>query len=180
LTSNWPCPSPLVDVANWVNDVYLKRRGANASIGSRFAESEPYAWRVASLCCCGPAALQLNNLLSPTFPPLLPHPVCTKNLNYSINPTSSIYQTAPDSPNQGRHAFPWFTIWSNLHLPYKVQLLLLLHWISTYPSYYFNLTALTSVSLKTSTSSLPPVRLKNLNMTGTQMTSLRNAYQSSQ
>ncbi len=46
LTSNWPRPSPLVDIPNWVDDVYLKRRGANASIGSRFAESEPYAWRV--------------------------------------------------------------------------------------------------------------------------------------
>ncbi len=46
LTSNWMCPSPLVDIPNWVDDVYLKRRGADTSIGSRFAKSEPYAWRV--------------------------------------------------------------------------------------------------------------------------------------
>ncbi len=46
LTSNWLCPSPLVDVPNWVDDVYLKRRGTNASIGSRFAKSEPYARRI--------------------------------------------------------------------------------------------------------------------------------------
>ncbi len=41
-TPHRPCPSPLVDVPNWVDDVYLKRRGTDASIGSRFAESEPY------------------------------------------------------------------------------------------------------------------------------------------
>ncbi len=46
LTSDWPRPSPLVDIPNWVDDVYLKRRGANASIGSRFAKSEPYARHV--------------------------------------------------------------------------------------------------------------------------------------
>jgi hypothetical protein len=46
LTSNWPCPSPLVDIPNWIDDVYLKRCGADASIGSRFAKSEPYAWHV--------------------------------------------------------------------------------------------------------------------------------------
>jgi hypothetical protein len=133
---------------------------------------------LSSLCRRGPIALLLSNLQSPTFPPSLPHPGCTKNLNYSINSTSSIQQTAPDSPNQGCCAFPWFTIWSNLRPPYKVQLLLFLHWILTYPSYYFTLIALTTVSLKTSTSSLPPVRLKTLNMTGTRLTSLRNAYQS--
>ncbi len=43
LTSNQPCPSPLVDIPNWVDDVYLKKRGADAFIGSRFAKSEPYA-----------------------------------------------------------------------------------------------------------------------------------------
>ncbi len=96
---------------------------------------------LSSLCCCGPAALQLSDLQSPTFPPLLLHPGCTKNLNYSINSASSIQQTAPDFPNQGRHAFPWFTIQSNLRPPYKVQLLLFLRWILTYPSYYFTLTA---------------------------------------
>jgi hypothetical protein len=32
-----------VDVPNWVDDVYLKKRGADAFIGSRFAKSEPYA-----------------------------------------------------------------------------------------------------------------------------------------
>ena len=133
---------------------------------------------LSSLCRRGPAALQLSDLQSPTFPPSLPHPGRTKNLNYSINSASSIQQTTPDSPNQGRCAFPWFTIWSNLHPPYEVQLLLFLRWILTYPSYYFTLTALTTVSLKTSTSSLPPVRLKTLNMTGTWLTSLRNAYRS--
>ncbi len=132
---------------------------------------------LSSLCRHGPTALQLSNLQSPTFPPLLPHPSCTKNLNYSINPTSSIQQTAPDSPNQGCCAFPWFTIWSDLRPPYEVQLLLFLRWILTYPSYYFTLTAFTTVSLKTLTSSLPPVCLKTLNMTGTWLTSLRNAYQ---
>ncbi len=133
---------------------------------------------LSSLCRCGPAALHLSNLQSPTFPPLPPHPGRTKNLNYSINFTSSIQQTAPDSPNQGCCASPWFTIWSNLHPRYKVQLLLFLRWILTYPSYYFTLTALTTVSLKTSTSSLLPVRLKTLNMTGTRLTSSRNAYRS--
>jgi hypothetical protein len=133
---------------------------------------------LSSLCRRGPAALQLSNLQSPTFPPSLPHSGRTKNLNYSINSASSIQQTAPDSPNQGRCASPWFTIWSNLRPRYEVQLLLFLRWILTYPSYYFTLTTLTTVSLKTSTSSLPPVRLKTLNMTGTRLTSLRNAYRS--
>ncbi len=133
---------------------------------------------LSSLCHHGPAALQLSDLQSPMFPPLLPHPSCTKNLNYSINSASSIQQTAPDSPNQGCCAFPWFTVWSNLRQPYEVKLLLFLHWILIYPSYYFTLATLTTVSLKTSTSSLLPVRLKTLNMTGTWLTSLRNAYQS--
>ncbi len=133
---------------------------------------------LSSLCCCGPTALQLSNLQFPTFPPSLPHPGRTKSFNYSINSASFIQQTALDLPNQGHRALSWFTIQSNLHPPYEVQLLLFLCCILTYPSFYFTLTALKTVSLKTSTSSLPPVRLKTLNMTGTWMTSLRNAYRS--
>jgi hypothetical protein len=69
LTSNRPRPSPLVDVPNWVNDVYLKRRGADASIGSRFDESEPYAWHVVFLlpqwiCCSLVKQPSFYNVLS--------------------------------------------------------------------------------------------------------------------
>jgi hypothetical protein len=178
LISNWPCLSPLVDIPNWVNDVYLKRRGADALLAPGLLNQSHMLSVLSSLCRHGPAALQLSNLQSPTPPPSLPHPGCTKNLNYSINSASSIQKTAPDSPNQGCCTFPWFTIWSNLRPPYEVQLLLFLRWILTYPSYYFTLTTLTTVSLKTLTSSLPPVRLKTLNMTGTWLTLSRNAYQS--
>ena len=43
LTPSWPGPPPLVDIPNWDDDIYLKRHGADAFFGSRFAESEPYA-----------------------------------------------------------------------------------------------------------------------------------------
>jgi hypothetical protein len=43
LTPSWPGPPPLVDIPNWDDDIYLKRRGADAFFGSRFAKSEPYA-----------------------------------------------------------------------------------------------------------------------------------------
>jgi hypothetical protein len=40
LSSNWPCPlSPLVNIPNWVDDVYLTGCGTDAFIGSRFAKS---------------------------------------------------------------------------------------------------------------------------------------------
>jgi hypothetical protein len=49
LASIWPGPSPLVDIPNWDNDIYLTGGGADASLGSRFTKSEPYAWRVVFL-----------------------------------------------------------------------------------------------------------------------------------
>jgi hypothetical protein len=148
-TSNWPCPSPLVNVPNWVDDIYLKRRGADASIGSRFAESEPYAWPVSSFCRCGPAALWFSNVQFPMSPPLHLHPSGTKNFIYFIDSASSIQQTAPYLPNQGWRAFPWCMIWSNLCPPYKVQLLLFFCWTFTHPSYYCTLTTHITVCLKT-------------------------------
>jgi hypothetical protein len=58
LTPSWPGPPPLVDIPNWDDDIYLKRRGADAFFGSRFAESEPYA--------------QHNVFLLPLWPPIYP------------------------------------------------------------------------------------------------------------
>ena len=43
LTPSWPGLPPLVDIPNWDDVIYLKRRGADAFFGSRFAKSEPYA-----------------------------------------------------------------------------------------------------------------------------------------
>jgi hypothetical protein len=43
LTPSWPGLPPLVDIPNWDDDIYLKRRGADAFFGSRFAESESCA-----------------------------------------------------------------------------------------------------------------------------------------
>ena len=42
LTPSWPGLPPLVDIPNWDDDIYLKRRGADAFFGSRFAKSELY------------------------------------------------------------------------------------------------------------------------------------------
>ena len=54
LSSIWPGPLPLVDIPNWDDDVYLTGGGADASLGSRFTESEPYAWRVVFLLMIWP------------------------------------------------------------------------------------------------------------------------------
>ena len=43
LTPSWPGLPPLVDIPNWDDVIYLKRCGADAFFGSRFAKSEPYA-----------------------------------------------------------------------------------------------------------------------------------------
>jgi hypothetical protein len=72
LTSNWPCPSPMVDILNWVDDVYLKRCGANASIGSRFAESEPYARRVVFSLLPWPLSSLVKRPSIPNVPSVAP------------------------------------------------------------------------------------------------------------
>jgi hypothetical protein len=154
LTSDWPCPSPLVDVPNWVDDVYLTGRSTDAFIGSRFANQSHMLCASSSFCCCVPDALRFNNIQSPTSPTSHPHPSRTKSLTYSIDSTSSIQQTAPGLPNRGRRAFSWCTFPSHLHPPYEVQLLLFLRGTLTYPSYYFTPTALITVRLKTLTESL--------------------------
>jgi hypothetical protein len=72
LTSNWPCPSPLVDVPNWVDDIYLKRLGADASIGSRCAKSEPYAQRVIFSLLLWPRSSPVKQLSIPNVPSFAP------------------------------------------------------------------------------------------------------------
>jgi hypothetical protein len=101
-----------------------------------------------SFCCCGPAALRFSDFQFTMPSPLLLHPSGTKKFISFTNSASFVQQTTLDLPNQGCCAFPWCTIWSNLHLPpYEVQLLLFLRWTLTYPSYYFTLTAPITVQL---------------------------------
>jgi hypothetical protein len=68
LSSIWPGPLPLVDIPNWDDDVYLTGGGADASLGSRFTESEPYAWRVVFLLMLWPRSSPSH----PTAPPCAP------------------------------------------------------------------------------------------------------------
>ncbi len=72
LTSNWPRPPPLVDVQNWVDDVYLKRCGVNASIGSRFAKSEPYARHVVFSLLPWPRSSPVKQPSIPNIPSFAP------------------------------------------------------------------------------------------------------------
>jgi hypothetical protein len=72
LTSSWPHLSPLVDIPNWVDDVYLKRRGADSSIGSRFAKSEPYARRVVFSLPPWPRSSPVKQPSIPNVPSLAP------------------------------------------------------------------------------------------------------------
>jgi hypothetical protein len=72
LTCNWPWPSPLVDIPNWVNEVYLTGCGADASIGSRFAKSEPYALCVDFLLPLWPQSYPVQQLSIPNIPSLAP------------------------------------------------------------------------------------------------------------
>ncbi len=71
-TSNWPCLSPLVKVPNWVNDIFLKRRGADAFIGSRFAKSEPYAQCVVFLLPLWPHSSPVQQRTIPNVPSFAP------------------------------------------------------------------------------------------------------------
>jgi hypothetical protein len=68
LSSIWPGPSPLVDIPNWDDDVYLTGGGADASLGSRFTESEPYARRIVFLLMLWPRSSPSH----PTAPPCAP------------------------------------------------------------------------------------------------------------
>jgi hypothetical protein len=72
LTSDWPRPSPLLDIPNWVNDVYLTGRGADAFIGSRFAESEPYAPCVIFLLPLCPQSSPVQQHSIPNVPSFAP------------------------------------------------------------------------------------------------------------
>jgi hypothetical protein len=127
LTSNWPRLSPLVDVLIWVNDVYLKRRGADASIGSRFIESEPYAWHVVFLLlqwiCC--SLVKRPSIY--TFPSFSPASWLHQESHllhkfHIIHPTD-----CPRFAKPGPSCFSMVPDLVNLRpLPYKVQLLLFL------------------------------------------------------
>jgi hypothetical protein len=178
LTSNWPRPSPLVDISNWVDDVYLKRRGTNASIGSRFAESEPYARRVVFSLPPWPRSSPVKRPSIPNVPSFAP----ASQLHQELKIFHQLRIIHPaDRP---RFTKPGSLCFSMVHdliqppsaLQGSAATIPLLDF--DLPFILFTLTALTLVSLNTSTSSLLPIRLKTLNMTGTRLTSLRNAYRS--
>ncbi len=83
LSSIWPGPLPLVDIPNWDDEVYLTRGGADASLGSRFTESEPYAQCVVFLLMLWPRSSPSH----PTAPPRCTHiPVASWT---SFSPSSS-------------------------------------------------------------------------------------------
>jgi hypothetical protein len=82
------------------------------------------------------------------FPTARPQSSGTKSNNFSIANKLSIQQTAPDSPSQGCHGFPWCSpIRTLLPQPYVAQLVLFLRRIATYLSYYFTSTAPITVQL---------------------------------
>ncbi len=90
--ANWfATTAPLTSNLLWVNNVYLKRHVVPMLLLALDSPNQSHMLRaLSSLCRHGPAALQLSNLQSPTFPPSLPHLGHTKNLNYFINSASSI------------------------------------------------------------------------------------------
>ncbi len=92
LTPNWPGPSLLLDIPNLNDDIFLKRHSANTFIGSSFAKSEPYAWRIVFLLMLWTHVLY--HILMPS--PAHSHPSGIKNVNNSIVSTTSIHQTAFD------------------------------------------------------------------------------------
>ncbi len=72
-----------MDIPNWDDDVYLTGGGTDASLGSRFTDLEPYAWRVIFLLMLWPC----SSLSHPTAPPLCTQiPVASQT---SISPSPS-------------------------------------------------------------------------------------------
>jgi hypothetical protein len=82
--SNLPQSSPMVDVANWDNDVYLAGYCNDAPIGSRFAESEPYTTGVVSHPLSCSHRLSPQQILELNVCSFEPASQCHQRINYSI------------------------------------------------------------------------------------------------
>jgi hypothetical protein len=103
LTPSWPGLPPLVDIPIWDDDIYLKRRGADAFLAPGLPNQSHMLGTASSCCRCGPAFI--HHPLP--FPSARPQPSDVKNINFSIPAKLHIQQTAPDLPSQGCCGFSW-------------------------------------------------------------------------